>query len=356
MFSAILDVALGLIVLFLILSIAASALSELINNLLQTRARKLEKFIAGTLVNSGIQIHDFYNQTLIAPHNQDGKKPSYIQATDFTEALFTVLRKQFPDQNQVTAGEIPDFTIDELKALVTSLPDSAPLKQVLSSVIIRAKDNRLFGGLDDVARVRASLETWYDNSMERVSGWFKSQTQRTLLIIGLVVAIFFNVDTLAVTNNLLENPGLRSAIAAQAGTISQNASSQIQVPAATPGTSTTATNIQTLEGVQTQLKGLDLPIGWPDPLMPDLTKATIAWWLMKLVGLLITAFAVSQGAPFWFDMLNKVTNLRGSGKPPDTAAQAAANATATNASAANASAANANAAATNAATNTPAVG
>src|SRR5258708_24484594 len=237
MFSAILDVGIGLVVLFLVLSIAASALSELVNNALQTRAKKLEYFIANTLANSGINIKDFYSQTLLAPHLEQGKPPAYIQATDFGEALFTVLRQQFPSATQPTAGEIPDFTLDELKRLVGSLPDSAPLKQVLSSVIVKAADNPLFQGLTDIAKVRASLENWYDNSMDRVSGWFKTQTQLILLIIGLGVATFFNIDTIAVANNLLENPALRASSAAQAGTVGQNFGTQIQ-PAAggAPGT------------------------------------------------------------------------------------------------------------------------
>src|SRR5258708_26869600 len=132
MFSAILDVGIGLVVLFLVLSIAASSLSEFVNNVLQSRARKLEYFIARTLLNSGVDVKDFYNQTLLTPHLDQGRRPAYIQATDFGEALFTVLRQQYPSPAQATAGEMPDFTLDELKRLVGSLPDSAPLKQVLS--------------------------------------------------------------------------------------------------------------------------------------------------------------------------------------------------------------------------------
>ena len=35
------------------------------------------------------------------------------------------------------------------------------------------------------------------------------------------------------------------------------------------------------------------------------------------LGWLITAFAVSMGAPFWFDLLNKFVNIRASGKAPE---------------------------------------
>jgi len=46
--------------------------------------------------------------------------------------------------------------------------------------------------------------------------------------------------------------------------------------------------------------------------------------LGKLLGLLITAAAISQGAPFWFDLLSKVGNLRSSGTVPATSAEKAA--------------------------------
>ena len=61
----------------------------------------------------------------------------------------------------------------------------------------------------------------------------------------------------------------------------------------------------------------------PNLLVSGLLTSTVAnpttpedWWL-KLLGLLITIGAISQGAPFWFDILNKVTNLRAAGRPPN---------------------------------------
>ena len=46
------------------------------------------------------------------------------------------------------------------------------------------------------------------------------------------------------------------------------------------------------------------------------------WWKNpgfweKVVGLLFTALAISLGAPFWFDMLNRVVSIRAAGRAPD---------------------------------------
>ena len=37
-------------------------------------------------------------------------------------------------------------------------------------------------------------------------------------------------------------------------------------------------------------------------------------WVERIVGWLVTIAAVSLGAPFWFDLLGKVANLRGAGR------------------------------------------
>jgi hypothetical protein len=40
-------------------------------------------------------------------------------------------------------------------------------------------------------------------------------------------------------------------------------------------------------------------------------------WLVKVLGWLVTGLAVSLGAPFWFDLLNRVVDLRGAGRRPE---------------------------------------
>ncbi|MEU7908022.1 hypothetical protein [Actinoplanes sp. NPDC049118] len=39
-------------------------------------------------------------------------------------------------------------------------------------------------------------------------------------------------------------------------------------------------------------------------------------WLLKLLGLALTAAAAAIGAPFWFDLLNRLVNLRSTGRRP----------------------------------------
>lgn len=73
-----------------------------------------------------------------------------------------------------------------------------------------------------------------------------------------------------------------------------------------------------------QLRGLGLPIGWdtPDDLKrkwPGLYLTAPGGWLDQLywhwLGWLLTALAISLGAPFWFDLLNKFIVIRSAVKP-----------------------------------------
>ena len=80
-------------------------------------------------------------------------------------------------------------------------------------VVLSAID--LSGG--DFARAQASIESWFDSSMDRVSGWYKHRTQRILIVTGIVVAIVANVDTIRVAHSFYNDPGQRQLAIAMAG-------------------------------------------------------------------------------------------------------------------------------------------
>ena len=64
-----------------------------------------------------------------------------------------------------------------------------------------------------------------------------------------------------------------------------------------------------------ELSSINVPLGYQDA--PVLwSSAWWRWFATKVPGLLVTILAASLGAPFWFDVLQKVTKTRASGKPP----------------------------------------
>ena len=84
-----------------------------------------------------------------------------------------------------------------------------------------------------------------------------------------------------------------------------------------------------LKRIQQQLTDLKLPIGWvsnPPQADQDLRLGLPKWenkaevWdtlTYHLLGWLITAVAATLGAPFWFDMLNKIMSIRSAGRAPE---------------------------------------
>ena len=146
--------------------------------------------------------------------------------------------------------------------------------------------------------------------MDRVGGWYKRWTQKILLVIAVSIVFAANADTFTLANRLMRDNALRASIV--------NAAEQsIQTNAANP-----ANDLQARQNLLEDAKKLTLPLGWVcaegDPYKCDQVPSPrdITGWVLKVIGLLISAFAVSMGAPFWFDTLSKFVNLRGAGTPP----------------------------------------
>ncbi len=88
--DAILEVAIGLIFSWLVLSIATMQLQEWISGLFGWRAQLLEDSISRMLHDEKL-VEDFYNHPVIASLSRDNKKPSYIPSDRFSQSLFDVL-------------------------------------------------------------------------------------------------------------------------------------------------------------------------------------------------------------------------------------------------------------------------
>ncbi len=157
-------------------------------------------------------------------------------------------------------------------------------------------------------RLRENIEQWFNNAMDRVGGWYKRWTQKVVLLVAIVVVLGINVDTIMLAKRFARDNALRASIVSAA-------EKTIQSNAANP--------TKTADARQAFLKEADqltLPIGWVaeanDPYVHERVPRDTTGWLMKLLGLVISVFAISLGAPFWFDLLSKFVNVRGAGTPP----------------------------------------
>jgi len=134
-----------------------------------------------------------------------------------------------------------------------------------------------------IENLRADLAGWFDSGMERVSGAYKRRTQLICLILGLLIAAFLNIDSFHLFKSLWQHPTLAAQISM-------------------PDTTTAGEALEELKA---------LPIGWKE------APAFDAGLLLLFAGWLVTASSALFGAPFCFDLLQRMVQLRGTGKKPD---------------------------------------
>lgn len=312
--SEILDVAIGLILVFLLLSLICSSAREAIETMLKSRAAGLERGISEMLGDRGRQdlVPRFYQHPLIKSlfHGdyKPGKTsnlPSYIPAQAFALAVMDLVKSAAPDVAGI-APAIPQTTTDsartaaEFKQAVTLMPETSQLRGALLPLMEVAGD--------DAKLARQSIENWYNAAMDRVSGWYKRQTQLIIAAIGFSIAAFMNVDAIAITRYLNTNQTERSVLTEHARRITEGQ----------PSSSDDVLGFLERQG--------GLPLGWAVRRQPFQSESDFRrdWrrppdtpygWLLKTGGILFTVFAVALGAPFWFDVLNRFMVIRSTVKP-----------------------------------------
>jgi hypothetical protein len=299
--SSVLDVMVGLFFVYLMLSILCSAINELLARVMDMRANTLEEGIKKLLADNNINLNlaqDIYNHPLIQALAQGKEKPSYIPAKTFALALIDVVddAANVNTKAQPVAPSPTEKTIEDVRATINDLPDGE-IKKSLSMLLGHAGKN--------VEEARKNIEDWFNNSMERVSGMYKRKTQLIIMFLAFLVSFGWNADSFFIAQSLSQDSTLRSSLVAAA-------QESVKQPAPTANAAN-ADPKQIIEQIEAQAKDLQLPIGWSKERLPK----DVLGFCAKLFGLIFTMLALSLGAPFWFDILNKIVNLRASGKPPE---------------------------------------
>jgi hypothetical protein len=265
--STVLEVMVGLVFCWASAALIASSIYEALASLVKLRSRSLLNGVKDLLNDQDFTglAKDLYNNALINPRDS-GKagseaelqaKPSYIDPKAFAVALLDAVQ------------EIPG-TFVELGAKIDKIADPQ-IKKLLKGIYARA-DGKL-------ENMHAALSGWFDTSMQRVSGAYKRNAQLFTFLIALIVAGALNIDTFRVFHTVWGHPTLVAHLTAPA------------TPTA-PGA---------LEAVE------KLPVGW-------FPSSRMSIWVA--VGWLVTACSALFGAPFWFDLLQRLVNLRGTGPKP----------------------------------------
>jgi cytoskeletal protein RodZ len=364
--SDVLDIVVGMVFIFLLLSLICSAVKEFIETLVKHRAKDLERGIReliGDPDNTTDFVANIYNHALVNSlyrgtysEKSKGCLPSYIPSANFAIAVMDLIK------NPPAGIKLP--------------PNVKAAYDIFEQ---RAAGN--------AATLQASLEEWFNTGMDRVSGWYKRRSQWILLTLGLMVAVVINADTISIAQRLSNDASLRKGLVAMAqakATQPLPAVSNVQTPASVPATSpnpastdqtapTDTTSAQPLDdgaananpatagqnAAQTstapaaastpvatlapapaaapsagnrlqqiqqytaQLDQIGLPIGWqsltgptpPEGLVKHVVNTAPAEVKRHWIGWILTAIAISMGAPFWFDLLDKIIAVRTALKP-----------------------------------------
>ena len=311
--SQILEVAIGVIFIFVLVSIMCSVVREGIEAWLKTRAAFLEHGIRELLHDkeaTGLA-RSFYQHPLIyslfsaeyqpkpsakrpSAFTSGGTLPSYIPTKNFALALLDMAARG-PRTDAVSSDpESTRISLESIRQNVENLGNPA-----VQRVVLTALDT----AQGDLNQAQANLEAWYDSGMDRVSGWYKRSSQWVIFWIGLGMAIALNINTITIADYLAHNDVARQALVAQA----EAATKDPAYPS------------RGYSQVQSQLSSLDLPIGWGKSRQgyQAVEQDNGLWGSVfgPLFGWLLTALAAMLGAPFWFDILNKVMVIRSTVKP-----------------------------------------
>ena len=154
--------------------------------------------------------------------------------------------------------------------------------------------------------------------MERAAGWYKRRTQKMLLCLGLLVAVGMNVDSIHIALTLWNNPVARQA----AIDVAQEFAKKNAVQASDKSEETAKNIKDQLDNLTKVDQSLPVPFGWQAEMATNAEPfhdpfSNKVFWSEKLIGWVITALALSLGAPFWFDTLNKFMSARSAIKPKE---------------------------------------
>lgn len=293
-----LEVIAGIVFTFLLLSLLGTTINELLSSWRGWRGYYLEEGLKRLLEYKDHP--DIFERFMKNPFFQQmfqhwvplriSRAPSYLSNTNFASILINVLKRK-------------DKALECLDDLYSELPEGSKLRQVLEQL----KNE----GLETLDDFKLRVQSWFDDVMTQASGWYKRHMQMVTLLVGFIIAVVFNADSIQMYHHLTTNVAVRERINLLAEAYIQKNPELPQQP--------TPSDLRSLQQISTDIKNFIasddfadmsniLGLGWRQE---DL-KVDVSTWLIRILGWIITALAISLGAPFWFDILKKIINIKSS--------------------------------------------
>jgi hypothetical protein len=338
--AILLGTAIGLALIYAVVALMCTAAQEFVSQALNLRSKGLSKAL-DSMMTSG-PVKELLDLPMLVVLNRPGttesssvekRMPSAITRELFSRAIVELGRRAFessstaqPDANNVkreeaskelhrviTAGgaeaAVADSSLDA-KPAETDLNRSARnsalaedgVKAVLQGLqqqgeMYKRLSPYLDGGVQTLADLRERIAIWFDDSMAGASEWYTRRNRIHAIALAFVLCGALNVDTLAITRTLWTQQQTRDAFVAVAG--------KLDLERTSDGAAKQLQNLANSLSESTALAAL--PLGW------RATPNSIPAAGLNIVGLLVSALAVSLGSKFWFDALKGLISLRAGG-------------------------------------------
>jgi len=333
----ILDLIAGMIFIYFLMSIISNAIFEILSSFMDIRANMLEKWIRAALPKLADSILD---HTIVNGVSKPGKSNAYLTGKNFSLALIDTIAQK--------ANAVPQ-NLTQLSAMIdkvkTDYPDLIPddLKRSMQLFIVEAQQASVKAGQlkTEFELYHDQVEKWFDSMMERLTGSYKRYASKITFIIAFAASFALNIDSINIAEYLYANKDVRERLAIAAYAAPGDSAyvakmNRIQTYKTIDTTTNTSDSLQTIvKVVKYEINSADstkkylgsyIPIGWNTNAEMNVFKSQhihmksnfwicTLYCISKFFGLMISVFAICMGAPFWFDILNKVANLRSSLKP-----------------------------------------
>jgi len=315
--SIIFFIAITLIFIYLVLALMVTGVNEIWFTFLSTKAKNLEKFLARLFFDQ--EWKEIFDKIKVSPFINVLKKksdrfPEYIPSENFATALLTAVGNGKAD-------------LESVKEAVNKKTGKGQFYDMLAALISQHTD------MDDL---RKEIERIFNTSMDRLSSWYKKNAKLMSFFVAFAVCGALNIDTIDISVKMWKNKEQAEQFASFAVDASKmfekDVSGQIVLKNRTdtlarvnvvmvPATGETAPrdsvnvkrSVQQIITTYDVLTNLGIPMGWTKDNIPACDGHvwwTIILWLLKFIGIGLTAIATSLGAPFWFDILSRVTPLK----------------------------------------------
>ncbi len=259
-----LDSSIGFVVVILMFSLLITVVVQMIGVLLQLRGKSLLQGVE-TLLHEidpdlGAQAQDLAKKVLTHP-----------AITENTKKLGIALRSQ------------------EVKLVLESLARENP--EVAKALAERKA--QLFAKIDD----------WYEPVMDRVSERFKMKTRWVSAVFAVLLAFGLQLDSIKLFQQISTNAELRGRLTAMSDSVLATSEKVLAAPAPA-----TAEGLETLKSqaaeIRQEIAATELEI------VPKPWRLSALESARGVLGLLLSAFLLGLGAPFWYGVLKNLVGLR----------------------------------------------